>query len=63
VPGLFRTTGLNYFKPHKAKFWSVKDSNIKTQAMMCLKCGAITHYGDVEKLNSLVPENDEEEEG
>lgn len=64
VPGLFRTTGLNYFKPHKAKFWSVKDSNIKTQAMMCLKCGAITHYGDVEKLNSLVPELEgEEEEG
>ena len=58
VAGVFRTTGLNYFRPEKSKFWSVKDSNIKTSAMMCMKCGAVTLFGDVEKLRSLVPESD-----
>lgn len=62
VPGVFRTTGLNYFKPQKSKFWSIKDPNIKTEARMCMKCGAITHYGDPSKLQSIVPDNDTNEE-
>jgi excisionase family DNA binding protein len=60
IGGVFRTTGLNYFKPEKSKFWSMKDSNIKTHAMMCLKCGAITHFGDVEKMNALRPKEEDE---
>ena len=62
VKGVFRTTGLNYFKPDKAKFWSMKDSNIKTEAMMCLQCGAITHFGDVKKMNTLVDSGVTEED-
>ncbi len=62
VEGVFRTTGLNYFKPEKAKFWSMKDANIKSHAMMCLKCGAITHFGDVEKMNDLFLDPAEEGE-
>lgn len=58
VSGVFRTTGLNYFRPENSKFWTVKDSNIKSSAMMCLKCGAVTHFGDVEKLRSLMPEGE-----
>ena len=61
VQGIFRTTGLNYFKPVKSKFWSMKDSNIKTHAVMCLKCGVITHFGDVKKMNSLLISNNIEE--
>ncbi len=61
IQGLFRTTGLNYFKPVKSKFWSMKDSNIKTHAVMCLQCGAITHFGDVKKMNSLMTRNNIEE--
>jgi ribosomal protein S27AE len=62
VHGVFRTTGLNYFRPEKAKFWTVKDTNIKTSAMMCIKCGAITHFGDIEKLRSILPEKGVSEE-
>ena len=57
VKGVFRSTGLNYFQPHKSKFWTMKDSYIKTSAMMCLKCGAVTHFGDLAKMLSLLPEN------
>lgn len=54
VTGKFRSTGLNYFRPKKSKFWSMRDSNIKTMAVMCQKCGAITHFGDSAKLEKLV---------
>lgn len=54
VVGKFRSTGLNYFRPDKSKFWSLSDSNIKTMAVMCQKCGAITHFGDTKKLAKLV---------
>lgn len=54
VSGVFRSTGLNYFRPQKSKFWSIRDSNIKTMALMCRKCGVITHFGDIEKLEKLL---------
>jgi len=61
VSGVFRSTGLNYFKASKAKFWTVKDSNVKTSAMMCVNCGAITHFGDLEKLKKLsISDGDED---
>jgi excisionase family DNA binding protein len=54
VTGVFRSTGLNYFRPKKSKFWSMRDSNVKTMALMCQKCGAVTHFGDSAKLEKLV---------
>jgi excisionase family DNA binding protein len=53
VEGKVRTTGLNYFTPRKTKFWTLKDSFVQTSAKMCARCGAISWFGDVEKLNSL----------
>lgn len=53
VEGVFRTTGLNYFQPKKTKFWTLKASNIETQAFMCADCGAISLFGDKQKLASL----------
>lgn len=53
IDGQFRSTGLNYFKPAKTKFWTLKDSNVKSQAKMCVQCGAITLFGDIGKLNIL----------
>ena len=54
VEGVFRTTGLNYFQPRKTKFWTLKDSNIETQAFMCDHCGAIHLFGDTQKLSQLM---------
>lgn len=62
VQGVFRTTGLNYFRPDKTKFWALKDANIKTHSMMCLQCGAISLFGDKEKMKSLLLEQPEEPE-
>ena len=60
VKGVFRTTGLNYFRPQKSKFWAMKDANIKTHAMMCVQCGAVSLFGDKEKMQSLMLEKLEE---
>ncbi len=59
VDGVFRTTGLNYFSPHEAKFWSLHDRNIKSQAVMCPHCGAITLFGDIKKLEKVISKREE----
>lgn len=59
VSGVFRTTGLNYFLPNDTKFWSLKDSNIKTTAKMCSICGHINLFGDIEKLEKINSSDDE----
>jgi excisionase family DNA binding protein len=51
--GALRSTGLNYFQPRKTKFWTLKDSQVSTQAYMCERCGAIHLFGDVGKLAGL----------
>ena len=51
--GVYRSTGLTYFQIKKTKFWTVRDSNIKTEARMCARCGAVTIFGDLEKLHKI----------
>jgi excisionase family DNA binding protein len=53
VEGTVQSSGLNYFKPRKTKFWTFKTSNVDTEAWMCARCGCVTWFGDVEKLASL----------
>lgn len=53
VEGRVRGAGLVYFVPKKAKFWTLKDSFVETRARMCMRCGAITWFGDTEKLGKL----------
>lgn len=62
LEGIFRTTGLNYFQIKKSRFWVMKDRNIKSSAKMCSRCGAITLFGDTEKLASLRISQQEESE-
>ena len=62
VDGHFRTTGLNYFKPIKTKFWTIKDSNVKTNAKMCTRCGNIMLFGEIKKLLALMKEDQKESE-
>jgi excisionase family DNA binding protein len=52
--GALRSTGLNYFQPRKTKFWTFKDSQISTQALMCDRCGSIQIFGDAGKLAALM---------
>ena len=53
VEGKVRGTGLVYFVPNKTKFWTLKDSYVDTKSLMCLRCGAISWFGDTVKLASL----------
>lgn len=53
VDGHIESIGLAYFRPDNVKFWTLKDPNIKTTARMCTRCGALTMFGDMEKLQKL----------
>ncbi len=53
APGAYRTTGLNFFQPKKTKFWTLRDSSVKSEALMCANCGYISIFGDVKKLEKL----------
>ena len=48
-----RGAGLVYFVPKKTKFWTLKDRFVETSARMCLRCGAITWFGDTAKMAAL----------
>ena len=61
VDGRVRGAGLVYFYPQKTKFWTLKDSTIETSARMCLRCGHIFWFGDVEKMNALRAKQDSEQ--
>ncbi|OGV48105.1 MAG: hypothetical protein A2X49_12905 [Lentisphaerae bacterium GWF2_52_8] len=61
--GNIRSTGLIYFRPDKSKFWSLRDANIKTSAKMCARCGAISLFGDVSKLEKMLVKQSEAAEG
>jgi len=60
--GALRSTGLIYFRPEKAKFWSLHDANVKTKAVMCPNCGAVTLFGDTIKLEKLLTKTTVESE-
>jgi len=53
VEGHLQSTGLCYFRPKQAKFWTLRDANVETRARMCTRCGHIELAGDVEKLAAL----------
>lgn len=59
IEGNVQSTGMNYFRPKKTKFWTWKIPDIVTASRMCSKCGAITWFGDAKKLLEVrVPEKD-----
>jgi excisionase family DNA binding protein len=53
VEGKVQGTGLNYFVPKKARFWTLKDSFVGTSVWMCTRCGAISWFGDTANLAAL----------
>ena len=61
--GRVQGTGLLYFYPGKSKFWTLKTSHVETYASMCTRCGAVTWFGDSEKLKAIRQEKLTEEEG
>ncbi len=62
VAGRLQSTGLVYFRPGKTKFWTYRDSNVKTTGAMCTRCGGISWFGDTEKLAGLRVEEETSDE-
>ena len=56
--GFVQSTGRIYFKLKDAKFWTLKENVVPTTARLCRKCGAITCFGDLEKLDALIEKQD-----
>lgn len=59
VPGALRSTGLIYFQPQKVKFWTLRDSSVRSTGLMCPACGCIALFGDTGKLEKLLKETPE----
>jgi len=53
--GKIRTTGELGFRPENSKFMSLQDS-VAVNSSMCLDCGFVELFGDVEKAKSMIKE-------
>lgn len=58
VDGRMQSTGLVYFHPDHARFWSLEISMVGTRAKMCAACGYVHMYADTEKLHRLLEEEE-----
>lgn len=56
--GFVQSTGRLYFKLKDAKFWTLKENAVPTTARLCRKCGAITFFGDLQRLDALIEKQD-----
>ncbi len=61
VEGDIRTTGKIYFHPDQTKFWTFQQSMVPTRAMVCTACGHIQLHADIDKLERLMPDEENEE--
>jgi excisionase family DNA binding protein len=53
IEGHVQSTGLNYFRLKKTKFWTLKEGNVATHSRMCGNCGVIFWFGDIQKMKAL----------
>lgn len=53
LDGRLRSTGLLYFHLAQSKFWTLKDSAIRTEGLVCAHCGGILLFADRGKLDAL----------
>ena len=62
VNGKCQSTGLLYFVPEEAKFWTLKTSTVGLKSNMCANCGHINISGNTEHLRDLLKKTDTDEE-
>ncbi len=53
-PGVLNSTGRIHFQPENAKVFSLKSSDVKLQANICLDCGTLDLVADFQKAEALV---------
>ena len=52
--GSVQSTGKIYFRLDGAKFFAPKTADLAVSGNLCLQCGSIELFGDVEKARSLL---------
>jgi excisionase family DNA binding protein len=53
LAGELRSTGIVHFQPARTRFWTLQDSRIPLQALICERCGSVVLRGDPGKLAAL----------
>ena len=56
IAGRMQGTGRLYFRPAKAKFWTLQEPLVEVKALTCPACGHIQLHADTAKLGRLKPE-------
>lgn len=62
VPGRIQGSGRLYFKPEKTRFWTFSEALVPTAAKVCPACGYIQLHADTAKLESLMPDEEADDE-
>lgn len=52
-PGMLSSTGRVSFRPDHARFMVWHTADVEVEAAICMKCGATSLTGDVEKMRAL----------
>jgi len=63
VNGTIQGTGRLYFRPDRTKFWTMQEALVPIQARVCPACGYIQMHAETGKLESLMPQEDIEQDG
>ncbi len=56
VEGRLQGTGRLYFRPDKAKFWTLAEPMVDVRAYACAACGSVQLRADTAKMERLKPE-------
>ncbi len=54
IDGQLQGLGKLYFRPAKAKFWSLEEALVPTRCRVCAACGYVQIHADAEKARRLV---------
>lgn len=54
IDGQLQGLGKLYFRPAKARFWSLEEALVPTRCRVCAACGYIQIHADAEKARRLV---------
>jgi hypothetical protein len=55
-PGRVRAESRLSFVPDNAPFWTLSTLNVALEASLCMDCGAVELFGDLQKAKRLLPQ-------
>ena len=55
VPGKIQSTGNVYFRPSKARFFTLLEAFVRLEARVCPRCGFVQLFASTDRLDRLLP--------